>query len=185
MATKQLGTGEHLQKIILVDSTGANIGSIDASGRVSVTIADGQNVTIGSKSDSAWDGAAASPSLQAVAKALYSRINATGQSRTLLFKSIDVNTNGDNTIIAAAASLKTKVVSYVLVATGAVSVKWFSGAAGTALSGAMPLAANGSGLVVVGEPTSHLMETAVNTALVLNLSTGTAVRGHMAYFQEA
>lgn len=107
------------------------------------------------------------------------------RGQTLLFAKIDFAASGDNTVVAAAGvGLKNKVVSYVIVADAAVAAKWFSGAAGTALSGAMSLAANG-GVSAVGTPGSWLLETATNTALVLNLSGAVGVRGHISYIQEA
>lgn len=107
----------------------------------------------------------------------------TGQGKTLKFAVVDAALSGDNTIVAAVASNKIKVVSYVLVASSAVSVRLKSGAA-TNLSGAMSLAASG-GVSAVGQPSSHLLETAVNTALVLNLSAAVQVSGHISYFEEA
>lgn len=107
------------------------------------------------------------------------------RGQTLLFAKIDVSTSGDNTIVAAAGvGLKNKLVSYAFVADAAVVAKWFSGAAGTALSGGMSLAANG-GVSAIGTPGSWLMETATNTALVLNLGGAVGVRGHISYIQEA
>lgn len=106
----------------------------------------------------------------------------TGQGKTLLFASIDTATSGDNTLVAADASNKIKLVSYVLVASGAVSVRWKAGT--TNKSGAMALAANG-GISAVGQPSAHLLETAVNEALILNLSAAVQVSGHISYFKEA
>jgi hypothetical protein len=108
---------------------------------------------------------------------------ATGQAAGttgLLFAVIDTNSSGDNTIVAADATRKIKVVSYVMVASAAVAVRWKSGA-GTSLSGTMAFAANG-GVISPGNTASHLFETAVNTNLVLNLGAAQQVSGHMSYF---
>src|SRR5439155_24458160 len=92
-------------------------------------------------------------------------------TNTLLFAAIDVTTSGDNTIVAADASNKIKVLQYVIVADAAVTARWKSGA-GTNLSGAMSFAANGGAASSAGAGI-WIMETAVNQALVLNL--GSAV----------
>lgn len=93
---------------------------------------------------------------------------------------VSTATLGDNTVVAAVAGKRIAVESYALVVSGAVSVKWKSGAA-TDLSGAMALAANG-GLAPAGAgPDSSLLATAAGGALVLNLSAAVQVSGHVAY----
>lgn len=110
--------------------------------------------------------------------------SATGQGRTLLFAAISAAASGANTLVAAGgAGLKVKLVSYMLIAEGTVAATFQSGAGGTALSGALPLVAN-AGAVVPGTPSSHIMETAANTLLNLNLSAAVGVRGHLSYFLE-
>lgn len=104
------------------------------------------------------------------------------------FAKIDVAASGDNTIVAAVAASapepakKIRVLGYVLVADGAVTAQWQSGAAGTALSGAMSLAANGG----VSAPFSPVGQFETVAGALLNLSLGGAVgvRGHLVY-QEA
>ena len=103
--------------------------------------------------------------------------------RTLAFAKIDTTASGDTTLVAADGTRKIKVVSYAFVAAAAVNVTLKSGA-GTALSGAMALAAN-SGVSFAGCFPAHCIETAVNQALVLNLSAGVQVSGHLCYFLEA
>jgi len=108
------------------------------------------------------------------------------RGQTLAFAAIDVAASGDNTIVAADGTRKIKVLSYSLVADAAVAARWKSGA-GTNLSGAMSLAANG-GLADGGgnaPATQWLFETAVNQALVLNLSGAIGARGRVVYFLEA
>lgn len=106
-----------------------------------------------------------------------------GATSGLLFGVISAAASGDNTLLAASATKKIKLVSYVCVAAAAVSVKFKSGAA-TDLAGAMAFAANG-GVAMSGSPQAHLLETAVNAALVLNLSAAVQVSGHFSYFLEA
>lgn len=107
---------------------------------------------------------------------------ATYQGKTGGQAVIDTTTSGDNTIVAADATRRIKVYAYDLVVAGSVSVRWKSGAA-TNLSGAKPFAANG-GISKVGQPSAHLLETAVNQALVLNLSAAVQVSGELSYFLE-
>lgn len=107
---------------------------------------------------------------------------ATGQGKTLQFASISTAASGATALVAAAGgTLKIKVVSYALVAAGAVAVKFQSG--GTDITGAMSLAANG-GVACPGQPSAHLFETAANTALNINLGGAVQVSGHLAYFVE-
>jgi hypothetical protein len=107
---------------------------------------------------------------------------------TISFASVSVSSSGDNTIVVANAISKIKVLNYLLVAdsglmTG-VSVKWKSGSL-TDLTGAMAVVSNGILMSPHGSPAEGwLFETAVNQALVLNLSTNAGVRGHISYFLE-
>jgi hypothetical protein len=103
--------------------------------------------------------------------------------QSLLFASVSAASSGDNTIVAADTTRKIKVVSYVLVAAGTVNTTWKSGA-GTSLSGALPLVSN-TGAAMVGTGDSWLLETAVNQALVLNLSGAIQVSGHISYYLKA
>lgn len=106
---------------------------------------------------------------------------ATGGGKTPLFASVSVASSGANQIVAADVAKKIKVVSYVLVADAAVTAKWQSAA--NDKSGAMSLAANG-GVSAIGSFDAHIMETAVNEALNLNLGSAVGVRGHISYFLE-
>ena len=102
-----------------------------------------------------------------------------------MYASIDTAVSGDNTIVAANTANRIYVVSYVLSGLGtAISVRWKSGAS-TNLSGLIPLAGTSSitpGYVgLVSSPETPLMKTAVNNALVLNLSAAVQVSGHLSY----
>ena len=98
----------------------------------------------------------------------------------LQFASISTAASGQTAIVAAPTNgMAIYVVSYVIVATSAVAVKWQSGS--TDLGGAMALAANG-GLVVVGRIETPVLECAPNTALNINLGGAVQVSGHMSYF---
>jgi hypothetical protein len=97
---------------------------------------------------------------------------------------VSVSSSGANQIVAADATKKIKLLSYVLVASGDVAAKWQS--ASTDLTGAMSFIANGGAVSPVGTPSGGwLLETAVNEALNLNLGSAVGVRGHISYFLEA
>jgi hypothetical protein len=92
------------------------------------------------------------------------------------FASVSVAASGANPVIAAVTGKKIRVLSYTLVADGAVTAKWRT-AASADLSGAMSLAANGS----LGSPLVPLMETVAGEALTLTLGGAVGVRGHITY----
>lgn len=86
----------------------------------------------------------------------------------------------DNTLVAAVAAKKIRVVSLFMVASGgANNARFESGTGGTALTGVMNLAANGQ-LPLPFNPAGWF-ETAVNTLLNLELSAATAVGGVLGY----
>lgn len=97
------------------------------------------------------------------------------------FAVIDDALSGDNTIVAAVASKKIRVLSLFLVANGDVDARFESGAAGTALTGQMDLTTN-SGFSLPYSPVGHF-ETAVNTLLNLELSGAVSVDGSLVYIE--
>lgn len=100
--------------------------------------------------------------------------------RTPTFAVIDAATSGDNTIVAAqGASNKIRVHQLVLVASGTVTVRFESGASGTALTGQMTLTTN-TGFVLPFSPVGWF-ETAANTLLNLELSAAQSVDGCLVY----
>lgn len=94
---------------------------------------------------------------------------------------IDNASNGDNTLVAAVTGKKIRVLSIVLISTGAVTVRFESGASGTALSGQMALAAN-VGFSSGYSPVGHF-ETAAGELLNLELSGATSVDGFLTYLE--
>lgn len=96
---------------------------------------------------------------------------------------IDDASSGANEVVAAKTGYKFVVLNYGLIAAGAVNVTWKTGT--TALSGAMPIAANGgisaSSSVVLPGGTYGLFETAISEALNMTLSAAVQVSGHVAY----
>lgn len=97
------------------------------------------------------------------------------------FAIIDAATLGDNTVVAAVAGKKIRVCSLFVVAAAAVVVRFESGAAGTALTGQMNLAANG-GFVLPFNPFGWF-ETAAATLLNLELGGAVSVDGGLQYVE--
>lgn len=110
-------------------------------------------------------------------------ISDAGTDRTVKYAVIDAATSGDNTLVAAVASRHLRILSAFMVASAAVTVRFESGASGTALSGQMNLAAN-SGFVLPYNPHGW-NETAVNTLLNLELSAAVSVDGMLTYVEVA
>ena len=106
--------------------------------------------------------------------------------KTILRAAISGASSGNNTIVGAVADKKIKVLSVCLVATAAVTVRFESGADGTALTGVMSLDAK-SGFVInaPADPNMHWFETGVNTLLNMELGGAVQVSGFMTYYTEA
>lgn len=87
----------------------------------------------------------------------------------------------DNTIVAAVAGKRIRVVSYFLVNTTAQTIRFESAAGGTALTGQMALANNGV-LEAPFNPMGHF-QTVKGELLNLELSGATSVDGHLTYIE--
>lgn len=98
----------------------------------------------------------------------------------VLFAPISASSSGDNTLLAGISGMKIRVLGYVLVGAGAVNVFFQSGAAGDALTGAMPIAAAGGGVSATPSGLGQF-ETDEGELLNLNLSGAVAVTGHFTY----
>ena len=112
-----------------------------------------------------------------------SSMTVAGASVTPKFAVIDAASAGDNTLVAAVASKKIRVTSLYLINghTSTQTIRFESGAGGTALSGQMVIAANG-GFVLPYNPNGWF-ETAVNTLLNLELAGATTVDGSLTYIE--
>lgn len=104
-----------------------------------------------------------------------------GSAVTPKFAAINVAGSGDNTLVAAVASKKIRVLAFMAMAGGTVNVRLESGAAGTALTGVMELLAQ-TGFVLPYNPVGWC-ETAVNTLLNLELSAAVNVDGVLTYVE--
>jgi hypothetical protein len=101
-------------------------------------------------------------------------------SLTPKFATIAVSSSGDNSIVASVSSKKIRVLSLKLTTNGAVNAKWRS--ATTDITGLSYLAAAGDGEVLPFNPLGWF-ETAVTSALQVNLSAAVAVGGHLTYVE--
>lgn len=98
------------------------------------------------------------------------------------FAPIAASTSGDNEVVAAVVGKRIRVLKYTIVAAGAVAAKFATAAGGaTDLTGPMPMPANGG--VGGAYCPIGLFETEAAEALVLNLSAGVAVAGHLTYIE--
>jgi hypothetical protein len=98
------------------------------------------------------------------------------------FAAIAASSSGNNTLIAAVASKKIRVLAYNFMGNGAVNAKFQSGAGGTDLTGLKYIAAAGGGICAPYNPLGWF-ETASNTLLNLNLSGAVAVGGEITYVE--
>jgi hypothetical protein len=106
--------------------------------------------------------------------------------KTIKRAAISAATSGNNTLVAAVADKKIKVLSVLLVAVTAVTVRFESGADGTALTGVMSLGATaGFVLPPPSDPNMYWFESGVNTLLNLELGGAVQVSGVITYFEEA
>lgn len=94
---------------------------------------------------------------------------------------IDDASSPDNTIVTAVTGKRIVVVSYALVASAGVTVRFESGASGTALTGQMSLAANG-GVSSGFNPGGHFA-TVAGALLNLELGGAESVDGHLTYIE--
>lgn len=96
---------------------------------------------------------------------------------------VNASASGSNTVVAAVANKRIRVLSYVVIAAGDVTATWQS--ASNALSGPMALAANGGAAPSAGQavPAGLIgqFETNHGEALNMNLSAAVAVGGHLTY----
>ena len=115
-----------------------------------------------------------------------SSVRASGTACTVKYAAIAAASSGDNTLVAAVASKKIRVLSMTLVAASAVSIYFTSGAGGTVIFGGstnkMALAANG-GFVLPYSNVGYFENSSANQALVMNLSSAVAVSGGLTYIE--
>jgi hypothetical protein len=108
-------------------------------------------------------------------------VNGTAQL-TPKFAVIAASTSGNNTLVAAVASKKIRVLAYNIIGNGAVNAKFQTGAGGTDLTGLKYIAAAGGGICAPFNPVGWF-ETASGALLNLNLSGAIAVGGELVYVE--
>lgn len=96
-----------------------------------------------------------------------------------IFAAISGATSGDNTLVAAVANKVISVKSMFLVVAGDVTLRFESGAGGTALSGVMSLSIN-SGFVLPHNPAGWF-ETAAGQLLNMELNGAVQISGTLCY----
>jgi hypothetical protein len=96
-----------------------------------------------------------------------------------------VTASGNTTVIAATASVKTKVAALVIHAQGTVTVSFTDGTGGAALNTFYLVAGVPIELPLVNRKGQRWFETSTNTLLAVNLSAAVNVSIQMLYFQEA
>lgn len=104
-----------------------------------------------------------------------------GVCSRILYASIAASASGSNTLVAAVASKKIRVLAAVLVATAAVTAQFKSAAAGSNLTGAMAVAANGT--VTLPFNPEGWFETTAGELLNLVLGGAIAVTGCLTYVE--
>jgi hypothetical protein len=92
---------------------------------------------------------------------------------------IDHAASGDNTLVAAVAGKRIRVVALLLVTAGAVTIRFESGTGGAALTGQMALPANR--VFVLDYQAAGHFETALGQLLNLELSAAVSVDGVLDY----
>jgi len=97
------------------------------------------------------------------------------------FAAISGATSGNNTLVAAVAAKKIRVLSLTAIAAGEVTFRLEDGAGGSALTGVISLTTN-SGFSLNFSPVGHC-ETTANTLLNMELSAAVQVSGVLTYVE--
>lgn len=104
-----------------------------------------------------------------------------GVSSDIKYASISGATSGDNTVVAAVSGKRIRVLSVALITTTATTVAFESGASGTALTGDMPLAANGG--FVLPFNAAGWFQTASGSLLNMELGGAIQTSGMLTYIE--
>lgn len=97
---------------------------------------------------------------------------------------ISTSASGDTTLVTLVSAQRVKVYGLALIANGDVNVT-FKSAAGTSISGSLPLGVKGNGFVLPINTSVSWFDTGVGNALIINLSAAVQVSGFLVYAQEA
>jgi hypothetical protein len=94
---------------------------------------------------------------------------------------INVASSGDNTVVAAVAGKKIRVLSLYYMAAGTVTVRFESGASGTALTGVVEHTAQTGAVLPFNE--DGWFETAAGVLLNIELSGNISIDGSLSYIE--
>lgn len=97
------------------------------------------------------------------------------------YAKIAASSSGNNTIVAAVAGKRIKVLGFWMISDGDVDVKFQSGAGGTDLTGLIYMPSSGAGVSVPVSDQGVMPLTEPGALLNLNLSGATAVGGAVTY----
>jgi hypothetical protein len=100
---------------------------------------------------------------------------------TVKYAKIDAATSGDNTIVPAVTGKKIRVISLFYIASGTTTVRFESGASGTALTGQMEHTAQTGAVLSYNE--HGWFETLSGQLLNLELSGAISVDGSLSYIE--
>lgn len=169
-ATKDIGAGVQLEKVLLADAAGAPLAALP------VTLPADQSVSIeGTVPVSIAGTVAVSGNIAAAARLL----DDTGATAVPKFAPISAAASGATSVVAAVTGKRIRVLGYVFMAAAAGTVL-FRGTV-TALTGAFPVVAN-SGVASAASPMGQF-QTPVGEALNIVLSAAFAVGGHVVYIE--
>ena len=110
----------------------------------------------------------------------YVRVPA-GTNAVVKYAKIAASSSGDNTIVAAVAGKKIRVLSVYYLCAGTVTATWQSGASGTALSGALAHTAQTGAVLPHNE--NGWFESASGVLLNLSLNGAISVAGGLSYIE--
>ena len=107
-------------------------------------------------------------------------------ARTIKHAAVSASTSGNNTLVAAVSGKRICVIGLVLAAASAVVARLESGAGTTALTGVMPLVANGNLSLVfpMSIPGNPWVKTASGALLNLELGGAVQVSGVVVYYED-
>jgi hypothetical protein len=111
----------------------------------------------------------------------YVRVAGSAAMSQVKYAKIDAALSGDNTIVAAVAGKKIRVLAVFYLAAGGVSVRFESGAGGTALTGQMEHTGQTGCVLPFSE--DGWFETAAGALLNLELSAAVSVDGALTYVE--
>jgi hypothetical protein len=118
----------------------------------------------------------------AVVRTTLDPLDGAGATVPIKFARVNATADGDNTIIAAVAGKKLRVLGYALVATAAGTISVQDSAGSPAILAQFPLAANG-GVSYGGGFDAPAFETPVGNGLEINNPAGVDTLGHLTYVE--